>query len=76
MHYRVTFLKCVAEKREMNTKDNQRARLTRMLFKNAYLELMEAGDRINVRALCEKAQLNRSTFYLHYPGVIVSDILL
>ena len=47
-----------------------------MLFKNAYLELMEVGERINVRALCEKAQLNRSTFYLHYsePEEILKEI--
>lgn len=52
----------------MNTKDNQRARLTRMLMKQAYLELMHqtAPGKITVKDICAAAQLNRSTFYLHY----------
>lgn len=51
----------------MNTKDNQRARLTRLLLKQAYLELMrEKAGRITVKELCERAEVNRSTFYLHY----------
>lgn len=52
----------------MNTKDNQRSRLTRLLLKNAYLECMHKKQpgKITVKDLCEAAQVNRSTFYLHF----------
>lgn len=53
----------------MNTKNNQRTRLSKMLFKNALIDLLDqkgAISKISVRELCEKAELNRSTFYAHY----------
>ena len=53
----------------MNTKDNQRTRLSKKLFQNAVLALLEEKggiEKISVRELCEKAELNRSTFYAHY----------
>ena len=53
----------------MNVKDNQRTRLSKKLFQNAILELLEEKggiEKISVRELCEKAELNRSTFYAHY----------
>ena len=53
----------------MNTKDNQRTRLSKMLLKNALLDLMvekKSIEKISVRELCEVADLNRSTFYAHY----------
>ncbi|MBQ7688565.1 MAG: TetR/AcrR family transcriptional regulator [Clostridia bacterium] len=53
----------------MNVKDNQRTRLSKKLFQNAVLELLEEKggiEKISVRELCAKAQLNRSTFYAHY----------
>lgn len=53
----------------MNTKNNQRTRLSKMLLKNALMDLMkEKGSvsKISVRELCERAELNRSTFYAHY----------
>lgn len=53
----------------MNTKNNQRTRLSKLLFKNAIIDLLkEKGDihKISVRELCQKAELNRSTFYAHY----------
>ena len=53
----------------MNVKDNQRTRLTKRLFRDAILALLEEKggvDRISVRELCEKAGLNRSTFYAHF----------
>lgn len=60
----------------MNTKDNQRARLTRMLLKQAYLKLMQEGPaaKITVKEICERAQVNRSTFYLHFTQP--NDILM
>lgn len=53
----------------MNTKNNQRTRLSKLLFKNAIIDLLKKkGDihKISVRELCQKAELNRSTFYAHY----------
>lgn len=53
----------------MNTKNNQRTRLSKMLFKNALTDLLKEKGSINkvsVRELCDRAELNRSTFYAHY----------
>ena len=53
----------------MNTKNNQRTRLSKMLFKNALMDLLKEKRSINkvsVRELCDRAELNRSTFYAHY----------
>lgn len=53
----------------MNAKNNQRTRLSKLLFKSAVMDLLkEKGsvDKISVRELCERAELNRSTFYAHY----------
>lgn len=53
----------------MNVKDNQRTRLSKKLFQNAVLELLEEKggiEKISVRELCARAELNRSTFYAHY----------
>ena len=53
----------------MNTKNNQRTRLSQILFKNALMDLLKEKGSINkvsVRELCDRAELNRSTFYAHY----------
>lgn len=52
----------------MNTKENQRSRLTKLLLKQAFLHLMhgKAPTKISVKEICAEAGLNRSTFYLHY----------
>lgn len=52
----------------MNTKDNQRKRITKMLLKDAMIDLMQTKpvEKITIKEICEKAQINRSTFYLHY----------
>lgn len=53
----------------MNTKDNQRTRISKLLLKNALIDLLkEKGSvsKISVRELCDRAELNRSTFYAHY----------
>lgn len=49
-------------------KTDQRVRLTRKLLKNALVQLMQEQQisKISVRALCETAGINRSTFYVHY----------
>ena len=53
----------------MNRKDNQRTRLSKLLLRNAMLDLLKEKktvNRITVRELCERAELTRSTFYAHY----------
>ena len=63
----------------MNTKNNQRTRLSKLLFKNALMDLLkEKGSvaKISVRELCDRAELNRSTFYAHYQDIYhLSDTL-
>ncbi|MDL2225589.1 TetR/AcrR family transcriptional regulator [Eubacteriales bacterium OttesenSCG-928-M02] len=51
----------------MNQTD-QRVVVTRLLLKNALVDLMteQSISKISVRALCERAGINRSTFYAHY----------
>lgn len=52
----------------MKEKIDQRVMLTRNLLKNALVQLMQEQhiSKISVRALCEIAGINRSTFYMHY----------
>ncbi len=52
----------------MNKKEDQRTKLTRMLLQNALLELLmqKPIQAVTVKELCEKAGVNRGTFYLHY----------
>ena len=49
-------------------KTDQRVRLTRSLLKTSLVQLMHSQhiSKISVRALCEQAGINRSTFYTHY----------
>lgn len=49
-------------------KTDQRVRLTRNLLKNALVQLMQKQHiaKISIRAICEVADINRSTFYVHY----------
>lgn len=63
----------------MNTKNNQRTRLSKMLLKNALMDLLKEkgfAAKISVRELCSKAELNRSTFYAHYnePKDLLNEI--
>ena len=54
---------------KMNTKNNQRTRLSKIMFKNAMMDLLREKhtiEKISVKELCERAELNRSTFYAHY----------
>lgn len=59
----------------MNKKENQRMRLTKMLFKNALITLLQEKTiyQISITELCDAAGLNRSTFYKYYGNV--RDIL-
>lgn len=49
---------------------DQRVRLTRKLLKDALVQLMQTQSisEISVRALCDVAGINRSTFYAHFKG--------
>lgn len=60
----------------MNTKGNQRSRLTRMLLKNSFMRLMreKPAGKITVKDICTGAEVNRSTFYMYYSEV--NDILM
>jgi len=60
----------------MNKKNNQRSRLTRLLLKNAYMQLLAESktNKISIKSICEQAEVNRSTFYLYYTEP--NDILM
>ena len=63
----------------MNTKDNARSQNTRSRIKAAFLELIDDGrcpEEVTVTALCQRAGIHRSSFYLHYtvPTEILSEI--
>ena len=61
----------------MNTANNKKGILYKEKLKKCLLGLMEKGveiDRISVKAICEAADVNRSTFYSHY--AVPRDILL
>ncbi|MEG1857780.1 MAG: TetR/AcrR family transcriptional regulator [Pseudoflavonifractor sp.] len=49
-------------------KDDQRTRMTRRLLQEALVELMREKPlrAVTVKELCARADVNRSTFYLHY----------
>ena len=55
----------------MSKKENQRTRLTKMLFKDGLIALLQKKTiyQISVTELCEAAELNRSTFYKYYNNV-------
>ncbi len=48
-----------------------RIKKTRRNIVNAFLELRahQSLERITVKALCEKAEINKSTFYTHYTDI-------
>jgi AcrR family transcriptional regulator len=57
---------------------NQRTRLTTRLFHESLLSLLKEKsiDKITVKELCQGAELNRTTFYLHYgkPADVLAEI--
>ena len=48
--------------------DSRRQQMTRLLFKTALIELMQLKPfhKITIKEICEQADPNRTTFYLHY----------
>ena len=59
-------------------KENRRVRMTKRLMKEALLDLMEQQDlvTISVTAICETADVHRSTFYKYYtnPADLLHEI--
>lgn len=51
--------------------ENRKKLYTRMVLADSLIELMKckAFEKITVRELCELADVNRSTFYLHYEDI-------
>ena len=51
-----------------NSKTDRRSKLTRQMIKEALLELLKEQpiSKITVKQLCEKADINRATFYNHF----------
>lgn len=48
--------------------ENQRVRLSKTMLKNALLDLLREKDiaQVSVTEICQRAQINRTTFYKHY----------
>lgn len=55
--------------------ENRRVRMTKKIMRNTLLELLEVMplEKISVTLLCQKADINRSTFYAYYNDI--SDLL-
>ena len=61
----------------------RRTEMTRLLFRTALVELMQkkSFSKISITEICEQADLNRTTFYLHYSDQqallkdVVQDVL-
>lgn len=58
--------------------ENRKVKLTHQIFRNTLIEMLQTKhiSEISITKLCEKADLNRSTFYVHFqnPGDILSEI--
>ena len=52
----------------MEQKESRRVTMTKLLLKTALIELMQEKPfpQITIKELCERADLNRTTFYRHY----------
>ncbi len=51
-----------------NEKNNRKVKYTKMVLRQSILELMKDKNinKISVKDICEKADINRGTFYAHY----------
>ncbi len=54
-----------------NKKNDYRTRVTKMLIRKAFTDLMQQKpiQSISIKELCEKAGINRGTFYSHYKDI-------
>ena len=52
----------------MNKKENQRVRLTKLMLKKALIDLLESTplQQISITEICNRAEINRTTFYKYY----------
>ncbi len=52
----------------MEKPESRRIQMTKALIRSALVELMgeKTFERITIKELCERADVNRTTFYLHY----------
>lgn len=65
-------------------RQNRKIKYTQMVLKNSLIELMKEKpiSKITIKELCEKADINRTTFYAHYTDQnhllheIQADVLL
>ncbi len=63
--------------------ENRRVQMTKHMIKEAFIDLIENApiNKITVKEICQKADVNRSTFYAHYSdqyelfGEIQDDII-
>lgn len=55
----------------MNIKNNQRFKDIEIRMQSVMLDLMKYTEfeKITVKKLCEKAEVNRSTFYAHFEDI-------
>ena len=60
----------------MNSKNNLRTQKTLQTIKNTFVNMLLEMDfeKINVKTLCERAEINRRTFYLHFDSI--DDLLV
>lgn len=54
-----------------NTSNDHRVRVTRMLIRRAFTELLKDQpiQSISIKQLCDRAGINRGTFYAHYTDI-------
>lgn len=66
-------------KEEKTRKTDRRTLYTIQVIKDSYLELLheKSWEKISVTELCKRAEINRTTFYLHYESSthVLEDIL-
>lgn len=59
-------------------KENQRVKLTKRIFKDSFIEILKEKSIYNIRVkeLCDKAELNRTTFYKYYENIhdVLADV--
>lgn len=49
-------------------KEDRRVRYTKMVLKDSFIQLLEEKDisQITIKEICDRADINRTTFYAHY----------